>query len=332
MRCFFFTAILLLGTVVFSLEVRLKDDIVLSPEQNQLLLSDFVEDAGALRSTGAGDIIFGYAPLPGKTLRVDVEYVVSKFKRYLDDATFVLPEKVVISVYRSVNLPEASVRNNLERESVPVGKSGAGEYDREAIEDMIVSALEERFDVKFDQDFAVDYVDFEQDVFEGEFKQIKLYNQGKNRYMAKIDYSDVSGQSRYLRIVFDCSWMTDIAVCKDDIKKDVLINDVYVRFERLNYFDYDRPVVFADFPDDHVTKYAIKRDDIIEWRMLTKRSYVLKGQIVTAVFNTGGVFVTSQVEILSNAELGQIVKARNLDSGITVTGIVETGPVLKIGY
>ncbi|HPJ89181.1 MAG TPA: flagellar basal body P-ring formation chaperone FlgA [Thermotogota bacterium] len=317
---------------VFSLEVRLKDDIVLNPEQNQMLLSDFVEDADAFSLTGMGGIIFGYAPLPGKTLKIDVEYVINKFKRYLSDTDFVLPGKDVITVYRCVNVPETQRATFTEDPAKAFDERGFTTYSGEDVERLILSALEERFGIKFDDKLNVDFIDIEQDSFEGVFKQIKLYSQSRNRFMAKIDYADASDQLKYLRIVFDCSWITDIAVSTQEIKHGVLISDEYVRFEQLEYFDYDKPVRFADFPDDQITKYVIKKDDIIEWRMLARRSYVLKGQIITAVFDTGSVVVTSQVEVLSNAELGQLVKARNLDSDLTVTGIVESGPILRIGY
>ena len=331
MRRLLVSFLICLSISVFSFEVKLRDDIILPPEQHQMFLSDFVEDADTFSLTGQGDIIFGYSPLPGSTMKIDVEYVLSRFKRYLNDTDFVLPEKEIITVYRSVSIPE-TIESTDSKQVTPFNPNGFKTYNRGDIERMIRNALEERFSVQFDENLKIDYVEFEKDSFEGAFKQIKLYSQSKRRFMAKIDYADASDRLKYLRIIFDCSWITDIAICKDAVKRDVLISDIYVRFEQLEYFDYDMPVLLVDFPDDHVTKYVMKKDDIIEWRMLQKRSYVLKGQIVTAVFDTGSVEVTSQVEILANAELGQLAKAKNLDSGITVTGIIESGPILRIGY
>jgi flagella basal body P-ring formation protein FlgA len=320
--------------MTFSVEIQIKDDIVLTSDQNQILLSDFVEDVDTFSLTGMGDIIFGYAPLPGKTMKISVEYVVDKFKRYLNDTDFVLPERDIISVYRSVNakkVEQISTSDDFEKNTQDLN-SGFNTYNREDVETMIFSALEERFNIKFDENLKVDYVGFKEDFFEGEFKQIKLYSQSRKRYMAKIDYYDSSNRLKYIRIVFECSWITDIAVSREDIKRDVLVSDETIRFDQLEFFDYDNPVIFAELPEDFVTKYVIKKDDIIEWRMLEKRAYVIKGQIITAVFDTGSVIVSSQVEVISNAELGQLVKARNLDSGITITGIVDFGPILKIGY
>jgi flagella basal body P-ring formation protein FlgA len=320
--------------MTFSVEIQIKDDIVLTSDQNQILLSDFVEDVDTFSLTGMGDIIFGYAPLPGKTMKISVEYVVDKFKRYLNDTDFVLPERDIISVYRSVNakkVEQISTSDDFEKNTQDLN-SGFNTYNREDVETMIFSALEERFNIKFDENLKIDYVDFKEDFFEGEFKQIKLYSQSRKRYMAKIDYYDSSNRLKYIRIVFECSWITDIAVSREDIKRDVLVSDETIRFDQLEFFDYDNPVIFAELPEDFVTKYVIKKDDIIEWRMLEKRAYVIKGQIITAVFDTGSVIVSSQVEVISNAELGQLVKARNLDSGITITGIVDFGPILKIGY
>jgi flagella basal body P-ring formation protein FlgA len=66
--------------------------------------------------------------------------------------------------------------------------------------------------------------------------------------------------------------------------------------------------------------------------MLKKRAYVLKGQVINAVVHLAGVVVTSKVEMIENAEIGQLVRAKNVDTGIIITGILDEGPVLRVSY
>ncbi len=308
---------------------------MIEPDSNQIYLSDFAENPELMRELGKDSIIFGYSPMPGRSMRVSVDYVIGKFKRYLTGVSIIAPETDIILVYRkalqSINEEASGVTQNYYPDGIQE-KNHSGLYDETQIKTMILAAFENKLEVSFDERLDMDYDQFPPTPLSGIIESINLYLRGSKKYMARIEYLEEDGSREYETAVFTVKWPVMGLKANKLIRKDVLLSEEYLYFEEIDYFDYKGPVLKSEMPNDYVANYNISEGKILEWGMLKKRSYVLKGQIISAIVQISGVTVTSKVEMIENAEIGQLASAKNVDSGIIITGIVDEGPVLRITY
>lgn len=330
-----FLLLLSCSLLIFSQEIYLKAEVMIDSESNQIYLYDFAENPELLKELGKDEIIFGYSPMPGRSMKVSLDYVIGKFNRYLDGFTFVRPEGDIVVVYRkalstvSEATSEASILNDLEINS---GKYDSQILDEKTLKALILSSFEKKLEIRFDEKIDVEYEQFPLTPLKGRLESINIYSRGSKKYMVRIETLTGDGSREYETAIFSVKWpVTGIKTLKL-IRKDVLLSEEYLFFEEIDYFDFKDPVLKSSLPDDYVAKYTISEGKILEWSMLKKRSYVLKGQVISAMARLSGVTVTSKVEMLENAEIGQLVSAKNLDSGIVITGIVEEGPVLRVTY
>lgn len=58
---------------------------------------------------------------------------------------------------------------------------------------------------------------------------------------------------------------------------------------------------------------------------------VTRGVPAQVVFLSGGLSITAIVSPLESASVGQLVRARNLDSGVTVVGTVQVDGTIRVG-
>jgi len=327
--------LLICSTLVVSQELYIKAQVMIESDRNQMVLSDFVENPQLLQEQGMADIIFGYSPMPGRSMKVSLQYIVSKFDRYLEGVTFVLPDAEVVLVYRKAlsNIEEENATKTAGKD-VKVNTDGreSNTYDETTIKNLILSAFEEKIEITFDERIEMTFEEFPPTPLTGTIESINLYTRGSGKYMARVERIEGDGSKRYDTAVFTVKWPVLALKANKLIRKDVLLALEYLVFEEVDFFDYDNPVLASQLPSDYVAAYTISEAMVLEWKMLKKRAYVLKGQIISAMVQIGGVTVISQVEMLENAEIGQLAKAQNVDSRIIVTGIIEAGPLLRVTY
>ncbi|WP_321336803.1 flagellar basal body P-ring formation chaperone FlgA [Breoghania sp.] len=58
---------------------------------------------------------------------------------------------------------------------------------------------------------------------------------------------------------------------------------------------------------------------------------IRRGEPARLVFHERGLFIVAQVEAMQNGAAGDVVKVRNLDSGLTVMGIVQADGSVLVG-
>ena len=308
---------------------------MIDSESNQIYLSDFVENPEILQELGKDEIIFGYSPMPGRSMKVSLDYVIGKFNRYLDGFTFICPEGDIVLVYRQAlsTVSEVSTEANTDNEgTVHSQKNDSRLYDETVLKNLMLSAFEKKLDIHFDDNIDITYEQFPLSPLKGRIESINIYSRGSKKYMVRIEYLTEGGIRKYETAIFTAKWPVTGIKTNKLIRKDVLLSQEYLTFEEIDYFNYKEPVLSSQLSYDYVADYTISEGQFLEWSMLKKRAYVLKGQIISAVVRLTGVEVTSKVEILENAEIGQLVKAKNIDTGIIVTGILDEGPVLRVSY
>ncbi|MFP4461751.1 MAG: flagellar basal body P-ring formation chaperone FlgA [Thermotogota bacterium] len=334
-RFFFFLLLLSGSLLLFSQEIVLKAEVLIEPESNQIYLSDFVENPEVLKQLGKDEIIFGYSPMPGRSMKVSLDYVIGKFKRYLEGVTFISPEQEIVFVYRkafSDSDEEASSEATVSDFKMRTQQNDSGIYDETSLKNMFLKAFEQKLDVEFDEKIVIDYEQFPPTPFKAKIETINIYSRGSKKYMVRIEYMTEEGNRKYETAVFTTQWAVTGIKANKLIRKDVLLTQEYLSTEEIDYFDYKDPVLAAQLPSDYVANYTISEGQVLEWSMLKKRDYVLKGQIISALVQLPGVEVTSKVEMLENGEIGKLVRAKNVDSGIIITGILDEGPILRVSY
>ncbi len=69
----------------------------------------------------------------------------------------------------------------------------------------------------------------------------------------------------------------------------------------------------------------------IPWNAVTEPKAVLNGAKIRIVFEEGGLNITTYGAALQSGSVGEIISVRNLDSGYTVTGTVQSDGSVRVG-
>ena len=101
------------------------------------------------------------------------------------------------------------------------------------------------------------------------------------------------------------------------------------------------------FPDATTQRFAVvvSRDELagmearrtllpgqpIPLNAVAAPELVKRGQPTRLVFHDGGLIIVAQVEAMQNGGAGDMIKVRNLDSGLTVVGTVQSDGTVLIG-
>lgn len=104
--------------------------------------------------------------------------------------------------------------------------------------------------------------------------------------------------------------------------------------ERQFYVEAGQPLAFAEDPAPVIGKVA--RRTLVAGKPIPSNGFsepnlVTRGVPAEAVFIAGGLTISGMVMPLQAGGLGAVVQARNLDSGKTITGIVQPDGTLLVG-
>ena len=103
--------------------------------------------------------------------------------------------------------------------------------------------------------------------------------------------------------------------------------------EKHFYFDPDRPLAVITSPGEAVGKAA--RRTLVAGQPIPKNAFrqirlVHRGKPTEARFRMGNLTITATVLPLDDGGAGDLIQARNLDSGRTVTGIVGMDGAIEV--
>jgi len=73
-------------------------------------------------------------------------------------------------------------------------------------------------------------------------------------------------------------------------------------------------------PGKPIPQYGVKDPDVIS-----------RGGAVIAMFKVGGLTITSTVTPLRSGQVGDVIEARNTDSGQIIRGVVQADGTLRVG-
>lgn len=82
--------------------------------------------------------------------------------------------------------------------------------------------------------------------------------------------------------------------------------------------------------DGFVTKKTLLPGRIIPVAMLREAYLIERGKTVPMIFSNSGMTITAQGVALQNGGLGEIIRVRNLDSGVIIAGTVMQDGTLRV--
>ncbi|MEM7694963.1 MAG: flagellar basal body P-ring formation chaperone FlgA [Pseudomonadota bacterium] len=103
--------------------------------------------------------------------------------------------------------------------------------------------------------------------------------------------------------------------------------------EKHFYYDPDRPLSVITDPRDALGKTARRRlsaGEPIPKNSFRRLELVRRGRPAEARFRAGTLTITATVMPLDDGGTGDLVRARNMDSGRTVTGLVARDGVIEM--
>lgn len=193
--------------------------------------------------------------------------------------------------------------------------------------------------------------DFEQKIME-KYKGVKilwpdLENLSAENKNTEYSYSYTKAGDRYFNILIKeisngkVSKITNlrvelvltrmIAVAKRRINYGEIIGKDDVELKEVNIFG--KKETFSNNLDDITGKRAkrsLTAGEPIALEYLEIPPYVTKGQIITAYVSINGITVTTFARLMEDGNIGEIVSARNVETGQLIYGVVEEGPKLRI--
>ncbi len=79
-----------------------------------------------------------------------------------------------------------------------------------------------------------------------------------------------------------------------------------------------------------IARHLINPGEVLTLEVLKRKPDVYRGQLIIAYVELPGVKVSTLVEVLKEGYIGDLIRARNVSSGKIITGILESGPVLRV--
>lgn len=109
----------------------------------------------------------------------------------------------------------------------------------------------------------------------------------------------------------------------------------------------DGQVIERDFPEGSVAKYPLANDRSMVVGKVARRTLlpgkpipltgvrdpdvITRGGTIIAMFKAGGLTITSTVTPLRAGQVGDVIEARNNDSGQIIRGVVQADGTLRVG-
>ena len=122
-----------------------------------------------------------------------------------------------------------------------------------------------------------------------------------------------------------------VVVAKRKINYGEIIQEGDLELKKVNVFG--KTSTFVSDIKKVVGKRAkrnFNKDDPIVLEYLETPPYVTRGQVISAYVSIDGITVTTFVRLMEDGNIGEVVSARNIDTGQLIYGVVEKGPRLRI--
>ncbi|MDN5337780.1 MAG: flagellar basal body P-ring formation protein FlgA [Thermotogaceae bacterium] len=301
-------AFLLLSSTFFSNPILELKDRVLLNNNNTIF---------------AADVVKNHESIPEILYRLVIAYVPSSVS-YME-----LDSQVVVNLIKQ-NLKGYEIRASSDKIIVQRHENKTGEIFKslnELIQDFEKKIMKEFKDVKI---VWPDSYSLPEEDKSTEYSY--SYTRAGDRYINVLIKEISNGKvSRITNLRVELILTRMIVVAKRKINYGEIIGKDDIELKEVNIFG--KKETFSDSLENVAGKRAKRsfaEGDPIALEFLEVPPYVTKGQIITAYVSINGITVTTFARLMEDGNIGEIVSARNVETGQLVYGVVEEGPKLRI--
>lgn len=323
--------------------VFLKPQVEVLPESTRVFFQDLIENPHVLDETvwiEMGKLIFGFAPLSGRSYQVETSYVVSKIQHHFPELS-VFPTGLLTITIAKPSLT-ATLTDFAKPHSLLIPPSitetvQQGNFHG-SLEEKILSQIIPRV---FDQAeliahaFQNTHLVFEKPLpeeIEWDDLQINVSRSGRGVFVVFVRGLKENSVSFLYNSRVQAIWYQEIAVSKTNIPYGQSITNDHIEFRTLNYYEGTDPIRKEDFRQGLIARSFIRSGVVLSNTMFIPPWDVRKGQTIMAQVEIDGVVVRAQVEVLKDGRIGELIRTQNTTSGAYVTGILEEGLLLRVTF
>ncbi len=133
----------------------------------------------------------------------------------------------------------------------------------------------------------------------------------------------------YVTLQYNAILLRKVAIANRRIEKGEIIGINDVRYEEVNIYSLTKiPTLEEDLP--MMANKVFSKDEVIDMKYLSEVPPVIKGQIIKAYSNIGGISVSILAQALENGYIGNVIRIKNQDNGSIINGTVEEDGTIKV--
>jgi flagella basal body P-ring formation protein FlgA len=159
----------------------------------------------------------------------------------------------------------------------------------------------------------------------------RIYRNGARVYLT-VKVVDLENRTRYLSIIADVSKYENVLVYNKEIPRGTILSTELTEVATKNILELNYQPVNLELikSGNYELTKNVEKGEIVNSIYLRKLPDINAGDIVTVVVDFNGVQVSTLSRVMSNANFGEFVSARNLDNGNIVSGKLMQGPILLV--
>lgn len=166
-------------------------------------------------------------------------------------------------------------------------------------------------------------------IIDNDAYSIAVYATTKSSPFVRVTLQKGGRTVGYVTMQYSAILLRKVAVANRKIEKGEIIGINDVRYEEVNIYSLTKIPVFEEDLPMMATK-VFSKDELIDMKYLSEVPLIVKGQIVKAYSNIGGISVSILAQALENGYVGNVIRVKNLDNGSIINGTVEEDGTIKV--
>ncbi|PNR96862.1 hypothetical protein X924_02745 [Petrotoga sp. 9PWA.NaAc.5.4] len=157
-------------------------------------------------------------------------------------------------------------------------------------------------------------------------------SQSNDKIYLNISINENNEKIRYVSAIVEVAKYQKIPVYSQDLKRGTLINESLTQQATNNILNINYKPVDVNLLNSgkyELTK-DVKKGEVVNALYLKKIPDIKAGDILSVIIEADGIKVTTFARSMTNGNFGEIISARNTETGIIISGQLVEGPALII--
>ncbi|QTA38284.1 flagellar basal body P-ring formation protein FlgA [Thermosipho ferrireducens] len=260
-------------------------------------------DATTLRN-----IILAYIPENGK-IDISVKYILQRLSRVTSDIEATPTEGFISVSYSPVVVSESTSSTLTVEKAYKMAKN------------LVLSSLPEGAYATITSSYGT--------IVEHDNYSIKLLGGAVGNFLVRFSLKKSGRTVGYYNINLKAELFRKIPVAARNINYGEQVTDKDIIRKSVNILSlHGTPVNVSELP--MIARKSFKEGEAILKEYLDKIPDVVTGQLLIGIVELPGVKVTALLRAMEDGNIGDVIKARNVDTGKLVYGIIVKGPLLRV--